>query len=54
MSAAIRNKLDKFVAHLRRDDVRSLYIVLASVLVSALGSTIIITGVWPYLQVVQP
>ena len=52
MPGVIRNKLDQILTHLHQDEVRSLYIVLASVFVSALGSTIIITGIWPYLQVV--
>ena len=53
MSNMIRKKYKTVLTHFHQDSVRSFYIVLASVLVSALGSTIIITGVWPYLEVVK-
>ena len=53
MKSTIKKKLNDFSNHLKEDGVKSMYIVLVSVFVSALGSTIIITGIWPYLQVVR-
>ena len=33
--------------------IKSLYIVHASMLIFSLGNSIIVTGIWPYLQAVR-
>lgn len=53
MTKPLKDRFSLLKQYFRQDEVRSLFIVLTSVFVSALGSTIIITGVWPYLEVVR-
>ena len=53
MTKPLKDRFILLKQYFRQEEVRSLFIVLTSVFVSALGSTIIITGVWPYLEVVR-
>ena len=53
MTKPLKDRFILLKQYFLQEEVRSLFIVLTSVFVSALGSTIIITGVWPYLEVVR-
>ena len=53
MTKPVKDRFILLKQYFQQEEVRSLFIVLTSVFVSALGSTIIITGVWPYLEVVR-